>query len=74
MTGHPRSRCADIDDAEAIHAAAGGALAIRCDVLEANEPLRAFYERQGYIKRGSSSHSGWQFTCYERLLGAVDRG
>lgn len=49
-------------------ARSAGALAIRCDVLEANRRLRAFYERHGYIKRGSRSHSGFQFTSYELLL------
>jgi ribosomal protein S18 acetylase RimI-like enzyme len=45
-----------------------GAAAIRCDVLEANPALRAFYELHGYVARGKRSHSGWSFVCYERLI------
>lgn len=45
-----------------------GARAVRCDVLTANARLRRLYERFGYEARGSRSHSGWEFTCYERLI------
>jgi GNAT superfamily N-acetyltransferase len=45
--------------------AAEGATAVRCDVLQANAPLRRFYERSGYEARGSRFHSGWWFTVYE---------
>ena len=48
-----------------------GASAVRCDVLQANVPLRRFYERYGYVARGERFHSGWAFTVYERVL---DRG
>jgi len=43
--------------------------AIRCDVLTANARLCRLYERFGYEPRGERSHSGWGFTCYERLIG-----
>lgn len=43
-----------------------GVTAIRCDVLAANAPLRRFYERAGYALRGTRTHSGWEFVCYER--------
>ncbi|HEX5819939.1 MAG TPA: GNAT family N-acetyltransferase [Gemmatimonadales bacterium] len=46
-----------------------GVRAIRCDVLTENYRLRRFYERWGYVARGARSHSGWDFTCYERELG-----
>jgi len=56
------------------HIAAGcareGVRAIRCDVLAANERLCRFYEGAGYVARGSRQHSGWEFTCYEKMLGA----
>ncbi|MFA6165857.1 MAG: GNAT family N-acetyltransferase [Gemmatimonadaceae bacterium] len=45
-----------------------GATAVRCDVLQANVPLRRFYERHGYEARGDRFHSGWDFTVYERVL------
>jgi len=45
-----------------------GATAVRCDVLQANVPLRRFYERHGYEARGERFHSGWHFTVYERVL------
>jgi GNAT superfamily N-acetyltransferase len=45
-----------------------GATAVRCDVLQANVPLRRFYERHGYAARGERFHSGWHFTVYERVL------
>jgi ribosomal protein S18 acetylase RimI-like enzyme len=48
--------------------AAEGATAVRCDVLQANVPLRRFYERQGYEARGERFHSEWHFTVYERVL------
>jgi GNAT superfamily N-acetyltransferase len=38
---------------------------VRCDVLEANLRLRSFYERHGYMARGTRMHSGWHFVCYE---------
>lgn len=50
------------------HAREVGARAVRCDVLEANEALCAFYERHGYVRRGARAHSGWTFACYERVL------
>jgi len=45
-----------------------GARAVRCDVLTANAPLCRLYERFGYEVRGRRSHSGWGFSCYERLI------
>ncbi len=48
--------------------AAEGVTAVRCDVLQANVPLRRFYERHGYEARGERFHSGWQFTVYERVI------
>lgn len=45
-----------------------GASAVRCDVLQANVPLRRFYESHGYEARGERFHSGWYFTVYERVL------
>lgn len=50
--------------------------AIRCDVLQANVPLRRFYEDHGYVRRGERYHTGWHFTVYERVLrlGLVDGG
>jgi ribosomal protein S18 acetylase RimI-like enzyme len=48
--------------------ASDGVTSIRCDVLSANARLRAFYERAGYVARGTRAHSGWEFTCYERVL------
>ena len=45
-----------------------GARAIRCDVLTANARFRRLYERLGYDARGERSHSGWRFTCYERVI------
>lgn len=45
-----------------------GATAVRCDVLQANIPLRRFYERHGYALRGARFHSGWHFTVYERVV------
>jgi ribosomal protein S18 acetylase RimI-like enzyme len=47
-------------------ARAAGARAVRCDVLADNLPLRAFYERHGYVSHGTRTHSGWTFACYER--------
>jgi len=47
---------------------ADGATAVRCDVLEANIPLRRFYERAGFVARGRRFHSGWWFAVYERVL------
>jgi GNAT superfamily N-acetyltransferase len=58
----------DIDE----RARAAGALAIRCDVLETNAALHAFYQRHGYVPRGQRSHSGWAFISYEKLIGATD--
>jgi len=52
----------------AARAREAGAAAVRCDVLTANEALRAFYERRGYVARGERSHSGWTFTVYELVL------
>lgn len=52
----------------AAQAAAAGAWAVRCDVLAANAGLRSFYERAGFRARGTRTHSGWEFACYERLL------
>ncbi|MHB0963020.1 MAG: GNAT family N-acetyltransferase [Gemmatimonadaceae bacterium] len=49
-----------------------GATAVRCDVLQANVPLRRFYERHEYEARGDRFHSGWDFTVYERVLGRGD--
>ncbi|MBI2407302.1 MAG: GNAT family N-acetyltransferase [Gemmatimonadetes bacterium] len=46
-----------------------GAAAVRCDVLQANIPLRRFYERNGYLLRGDRFHSGWRFSVYEQVLG-----
>ena len=46
-----------------------GVQAVRCDVLTANTRLCRLYERVGYEARGARSHSGWQFTCYERVIG-----
>jgi ribosomal protein S18 acetylase RimI-like enzyme len=48
--------------------AAEGAVAVRCDVLAANERLCRFYEGAGYVARGTRGHSGWEFICYEREL------
>lgn len=48
-----------------------GATAVRCDVLQANVPLRRFYERHGYESRGERFHSGWHFTVYERVLATI---
>jgi ribosomal protein S18 acetylase RimI-like enzyme len=45
-----------------------GARAVRCDVLTANTRLCRLYERFGYQARGERSHSGWDFTCYERVI------
>jgi GNAT superfamily N-acetyltransferase len=45
-----------------------GARAVRCDVLTANTRLCRLYERFGYEQRGERAHSGWDFTCYERLI------
>jgi len=45
-----------------------GASAVRCDVLAANRPLCAFYERHGYIERGRRSRQGHEFSCYELLM------
>ena len=45
-----------------------GVTAIRCDVITANVPLCRFYEQAGYVARGTREHSGWAFTCYERVL------
>ena len=44
------------------------ARAVRCDVLTANTRLCRLYERFGYEPRGERSHSGWAFTCYERVI------
>jgi ribosomal protein S18 acetylase RimI-like enzyme len=46
----------------------GGAAALRCDVLRENARLCRFYERNGFVARGTREHSGWTFTCYEREL------
>jgi ribosomal protein S18 acetylase RimI-like enzyme len=51
--------------------ASDGASAVRCDVLQANIPLRRFYERNGFAERGQRFHSGWHFTVYERVLAAL---
>ena len=48
--------------------AAEGVTSVRCDVLQANVPLRRFYERHGYVNRGSRFHSGWWFNVYEQVL------
>ena len=50
-------------------AAALGARVVRCDVLRANQRLQAFYARHGYVRAGARAHSGWEFACYERVLG-----
>lgn len=50
--------------------AADGVTAVRCDVLQANVPLRRFYERYGYESRGNRFHSGWRFEVYERMIAA----
>jgi GNAT superfamily N-acetyltransferase len=52
--------------------ATDGATAVRCDVLQANVPLRRFYERNGYTLRGDRFHSGWWFAVYERVIAASD--
>lgn len=49
---------------------ADGVTAVRCDVLQANIPLRRFYERSGYHDRGSRFHSGLHFSVYEQVLTA----
>jgi GNAT superfamily N-acetyltransferase len=51
--------------------ATDGATAVRCDVLQANVPLRRFYERNGYALRGDRFHSGWRFAVYERVIAAT---
>jgi ribosomal protein S18 acetylase RimI-like enzyme len=55
-------------DAVATRSRALGARTVRCDVLAANGPLCRFYERHGFRRRGTRSHSGWEFACYERTL------
>ena len=45
-----------------------GVRAVRCDVLTANARLCRLYERFSYKPRGERSHSGWSFTCYERVI------
>jgi ribosomal protein S18 acetylase RimI-like enzyme len=45
-----------------------GATALRCDVLRANARLCRLYERHGFVARATRDHSGWTFTCYERVL------
>lgn len=57
-------------DRIAAECARQGVRAIRCDVLAANERLCRFYESAGYVGRGRRGHSGWEFTCYEKVLDA----
>lgn len=45
-----------------------GVSSVRCDVLTANNKLRRFYERFGFLPRGEREHSGWRFTVYELML------
>jgi ribosomal protein S18 acetylase RimI-like enzyme len=45
-----------------------GVRAVRCDVLTANVRLCRLYERFGYEARGKRSHSGWGFSCFERVI------
>ena len=45
-----------------------GVASVRCDVLSANNKLRRFYERFGFVARGEREHSGWRFTVYELML------
>jgi len=40
-----------------------GATAVRCDVLQANVPLRRFYERHGYEARGERFILGGTSRC-----------
>ena len=49
-------------------ARATGARALRCDVYEPNARVRAFYERAGFVARGTRTHGGRTFVCYERAL------
>lgn len=48
-----------------------GARAVRCDVFEPNVRTRAFYERAGFVARGTRSHGGRTFVCYELVLGTA---
>ena len=45
-----------------------GARAVRCDVYEPNARTRAFYERAGFVARGTRSHSERTFVCYELVV------
>ena len=45
-----------------------GARALRCDVYEPNLRTRAFYERGGFVARGTRSYGGRTFVCYELML------
>ena len=45
-----------------------GAGAIRCDVYEPNPRTRAFYERGGFVARGTREYGGRTFVCYERVM------
>lgn len=49
-------------------ARAAGARALRCDVYQPNARTRAFYERGGFVERGTRSYGGRTFTCYELIL------
>jgi GNAT superfamily N-acetyltransferase len=49
-----------------------GAGAVRCDVYEPNLRTRAFYERGGFVARGTRSYGGRTFVCYERVLDATN--
>jgi GNAT superfamily N-acetyltransferase len=45
-----------------------GARAVRCDVYEPNMRTRAFYERAGFVARGTREYGGRTFVCYELVL------
>ena len=49
-------------------ARAAGARALRCDVYEPNARTRAFYERGGFVARGTRSYGGRTFVSYELVL------
>ena len=45
-----------------------GAGALRCDVYEPNLRTRSFYERDGFVARGTREYGGRTFVCYERVV------
>ena len=48
-----------------------GARALRCDVYEPNLRTRAFYERGGFVARGTRAYTGRTFVCYELVLDPI---